>query len=84
MSPRENARAILGVPPGASIDEITMAYRHLAADHHPDRGGDTERMAEINAARDALLAPEPIVPARRQPREPCTYSEYLHMHRRAM
>jgi len=82
---RDRAQAILGVEGGVSVEAIMLAYRRLAADHHPDRGGDTARMAEINAARDTLLAPpEPIAPAKRPPREPCTYSEYLHLHRRAL
>jgi len=85
MSPHENARAILGVPPGASVDEITTAWRRLAMKFHPDRqDGNGAAMSRINQARDVLLSPEPIVPARRPPREPATYSEYLHMHRRAL
>ena len=43
---------ILGVTPSASRDEINTAYRRLASEEHPDRGGSTERMAEINKARD--------------------------------
>jgi hypothetical protein len=31
-------------------DQVNAAYRRLASEHHPDRGGDTHRMA-----RDALL-----------------------------
>lgn len=46
---------ILGVPPGASRDEIRAAYRRLAALHHPDRGGDAEAFAKVNAAHDAML-----------------------------
>ena len=34
----------------ASPDVIRAQYRRLAAQHHPDRGGSVERMAEINAA----------------------------------
>ncbi len=40
----------------ATGDVIRRAHRELAALHHPDRGGSSERMAEINAARDAGLA----------------------------
>lgn len=47
---------VLGVGANASKDEIDRAYKRLAAEHHPDRpGGDEQRMARINAARDALL-----------------------------
>lgn len=35
-------------------DQIDEAHRRLAAEHHPDRGGDTHQMARINAARDEL------------------------------
>lgn len=47
---------VLGVPPRASVAEITAAHRELVMIHHPDRGGDSVRMAEINAARDAALS----------------------------
>lgn len=36
-------------------EQIEDAYRCLAMRHHPDRGGDAQEMARINAARDALL-----------------------------
>ena len=32
--------AILGVRPGASLQEIRDAYRLKASKHHPDHGGD--------------------------------------------
>lgn len=46
---------VLGVSATASKDEIERAYRRLASEHHPDKGGDPQQMARINAARDALL-----------------------------
>lgn len=46
---------VLGVGQGATDAEISAAHRRLAAEHHPDRGGDPSRMAEINAARDEGL-----------------------------
>ncbi|WP_320670926.1 J domain-containing protein [Patulibacter defluvii] len=50
-------REVLGVPPGASPDELTAAFRRLAKQWHPDAGrtqaGD-DRMALINAAYAAL------------------------------
>lgn len=46
---------VLGVAAGAAPSEIRDAYRRLASQHHPDRGGDQTRMAEINDAyRKAL------------------------------
>lgn len=41
---------VLGVHPTASPAEIAAAYRELARIHHPDAGGSSERMAEINDA----------------------------------
>jgi hypothetical protein len=37
-------------------EQIDDAYRRLAMKHHPDRGGDAQEMARINAARDALMS----------------------------
>lgn len=46
---------VLGVPRDAVREEINTAYRNLAAERHPDRGGSDAMMAELNAARDAAL-----------------------------
>ena len=53
-----NAYDILGVPKGASEDEIKRAYRKLAAKHHPDRGGDTAKFQEIQGAYETLTDPQ--------------------------
>jgi hypothetical protein len=48
---------VLGLAPGADDRELAAAYRDLAKRWHPDRGGGeraARRMAEINAAYDAL------------------------------
>lgn len=50
--------SILGVNKNATQDEIKKAYRKLAAQHHPDRGGDTAKFQEISAAYDTLGDPE--------------------------
>ncbi|MCL2056576.1 MAG: J domain-containing protein [Oscillospiraceae bacterium] len=51
----------LGVPPGASDDEVKSAYRELARKYHPDRYADNpladlaaEKMKEVNDAYDQI------------------------------
>jgi hypothetical protein len=46
---------VLGLQRTATRDEINHAARRLASEHHPDRGGNPARMAEINVARDKAL-----------------------------
>lgn len=50
----KNYYQTLGVPPTASEDEIKRAYRRLASQHHPDKGGDTARFQEIEEAYRVL------------------------------
>ena len=53
-----NAYETLGVPKGASDEEIKRAYRKLAAQHHPDKqGGDTAKFQEIQSAYETLSDP---------------------------
>ena len=54
-----DARRVLGLDRNATRTEIREAYRRIASDIHPDRGGDHARLAEITAARDTLLAHHP-------------------------
>ncbi len=42
-------------PRALSADDIEARYRRLAAKHHPDKGGDTAKMAELNVARDEAM-----------------------------
>jgi len=46
--------ATLGVPRTATPDEIKKAFRKLASQHHPDKGGNTQKFQEIQAAYDTL------------------------------
>ncbi len=43
-------REVLGASGNESLANIQAAYRRLASEHHPDKGGSAEKMAEINAA----------------------------------
>ena len=45
---------ILGVNKSASEDEIKKAFRKLAHEHHPDKGGDSQKFKEINEAYQIL------------------------------
>lgn len=47
--------AILGLQQGANASDIRKRHRELMQIHHPDRGGRTEVMGRINAARDKAL-----------------------------
>lgn len=46
---------VLGVPKTATKGEIEAAHRDKAKRAHPDTGGSTEAMAELNKARAAAL-----------------------------
>lgn len=50
--------ATLGVTKTATPDEIKKAYRKLASQHHPDKGGDTNKFQEIQTAYDTLSDPQ--------------------------
>ena len=54
--PAEDARRLLGLTEGASLQEIRDAHRRLIATVHPDVGGSAELAHRVNAARDTLLA----------------------------
>jgi hypothetical protein len=52
----EEARSILGVDADATPAQIRAAYKRLMRMAHPDKGGTSGLAAQLNAARDRLLA----------------------------
>lgn len=44
----------LGLDKSADTDEIRSAYKRLAKEHHPDRGGDAEKFKKIQEAHEVL------------------------------
>ena len=48
--------AVLGLRAGSSDRAVRGAWRALAAEHHPDVGGDPDHFLRLTAARDRLLA----------------------------
>ncbi|MDT8386321.1 MAG: DNA-J related domain-containing protein [Thiogranum sp.] len=57
LSQDERAEALqtLGLKDPVDAATIKKTYRRLAMQHHPDRGGDTERLQAINGAVAVLL-----------------------------
>lgn len=50
------ARALLEVGPEADAEAIRAAHRRLMERVHPDKGGSAALAAQVNEARDILLA----------------------------
>ncbi len=50
--------SILGVSESATPEEIKKAYRKLANQHHPDKGGDQNKFKDISVAYDTLGDPQ--------------------------
>lgn len=48
------AYGVLGLTPGASLEEVRAAYRRLMRRVHPDLGGSDALAAMLNAAKDVL------------------------------
>ena len=53
-----NLYEILGLNKSANNDEIKRAYRKLAVENHPDKGGDEKKFQEISNAYDILSDPK--------------------------
>ena len=52
--PNKDYYAVLGVAKTASADEIKKAFRRLAHEHHPDKGGDAAKFKDVNEAYQVL------------------------------
>ena len=48
----------LGVTKNTNEAELKKAYRKLAMEHHPDKGGDADKFAQINNAYETLKDPQ--------------------------
>jgi len=63
---RKESYKVLGVPVGASNEEIKKAYRQLAMEWHPDRNAGSEeseeKMRQINVAYQNLTSAPPPSP----------------------
>ena len=49
---------VLNIDRGADDRTVKKMYRKLALEHHPDKGGDVDKFAEISQAYDVLSDPE--------------------------
>jgi DnaJ-domain-containing protein 1 len=56
---RQQALAVLGLPPDATKQQIKRRYRELAKKYHPDKGGDQREMQRIIAAYQLLMKNQP-------------------------
>lgn len=62
MSEKRDYYEVLGIPKGATADEIKKAYRKMAVKYHPDKNPDNKeaesKFKEINEAHEILSDPE--------------------------
>ena len=53
-NPEPQQKESVNVPPGMLADLIDAGFRAMALKTHPDHGGNTQKMQELNAVRDKL------------------------------
>ena len=49
---------VLGLDRNATPDDVKKAYRKLAREHHPDKGGDPEKFKKVQEAYEVLSDPQ--------------------------
>lgn len=54
----KNYYQTLGVNKDATQDELKRAYRKLASQHHPDKGGNHSKFQEVEEAYRTLSDPQ--------------------------
>jgi hypothetical protein len=54
--PARSAWSVLGLAAGSSMVEVKRAYRRLALETHPDRGGTAQAFSEVQRAYERLSA----------------------------
>jgi DnaJ-domain-containing protein 1 len=57
---RQQALAVLGLPPHATPQQIKHRYRTLAKKYHPDLGGDPQQMQRLSAAYELLMKEQTV------------------------
>jgi len=59
----KNPYDVLGVPHGASVEDVKKAYKRLAHKHHPDKNAGSkeaeEKFKEITGAYESITNPQP-------------------------
>lgn len=71
-----DAYDVLGVPPNCSKDDAKAAYRKLASQNHPDKGGNTATFQKIQAAWDAIE--KGYKRPKEQPKKPAGGTDYTY------
>ena len=56
--PNKDYYEVLGVSKTASADDVKKAFRKLAHEHHPDKGGDAQKFKDVNEAYQVLGDPQ--------------------------
>lgn len=67
--------AALGLPVNSSAADIAAAFRRLARQHHPDKGGSREVFQRVRTAYEALQDSRPSVSVRFRSAKPQARSE---------